>query len=681
MSIELLTARSRKHIAAWVILLLGIVFVSTAAYEDRQEAGLQVPPAGLKSPEARLLNRWWMEETAAGNVGDWYDNRDRGHSTLRFATAHPQMQQVPYSEDERARRMDWAVQRRLLPFVTLGNSSTSASPRRGGSNPRQYYVSTRGIGFLYAQYRANNLYVYPEHRDHDPGHNQRPGYGDLYPTNTPYLVISQGSSGSDRAFLSALAYTLAAFRPEVKKRLIKDRLLMPTLQYIMRRCYKDVETPEDYLTGKAHPTVFRGARLDRMKMINTAQNMTIDTVPPLIRLEVLEEDFVAAEGGQRSEKLADTPAVVARIHREPAYRKRIVISAKRSFDVSEKALEYRWVVLRGDPQRIEIRLSDGGNVAELVTAYHDRCPIRPGSAMESNRVDIGVFANNGSSYSAPGLVTVFYLDNEIRTYDRNERLLDIYRAAGDTRIGYPTSVASQMLGNKYDIFDWAALFAVFGTHAQDFASQLLRRQFTAEQLTAVAKVAQSFRSDDVAKLRTAGKLSSDQRAEQRKIQDRLAKALTAEDPAIEASVKEVLETALNSIRSDLDLYFRNPEEIDALASANAHNTDTSAFFLAKKKLAAIGLAHGGKLQSTIPGAESLTKYEVYQVEFFNLAIMQHLLFPRFLKRPEVKNYVDPRLAEPSPWHDVYRYDDSGRILGWTRYEDGKPGEYTVKQHH
>jgi hypothetical protein len=416
-------------------------------------------------------------------------------------------------------------------------------------------------------------------------------------------------------------------------------------------------------------------------MVNLAHDMTIDTVPPLIQLEVLEEDFRAPDGAQRSEKLADTPAVVARIHRGLEHKKRMVISAKSSFDVGQKPLTYRWVVLRGDAQRIEIQPSGGGAEAELVIPYHDRGPIRPDSAMESNRVDIGVFAHNGNSYSAPGFVTVFYLDNEIRTYDGSGRLIDIYRAAGDTRIGYPTTSASQLLSSNYDIFDWPILLASLGEHAEDFPAKLLRGQLTPGQFAAVAKAAQLFRPDEVAKLRSAGKLSRDQRVEQRRIQDRLAKALTAEDPAIKASPKDVVETALNSLRSDLGLYYRYAEEIDALAAAAADKKGASAILSAKRKLAAIGLVDAGKLRSTAPGAESLTKYEVYQLELFNLAIMQHVLFPRFLKRPEVKNYVDPRLAAPAPWRDVYRYDDAGRTLGWTRYDDGKPGEYVVKQRH
>ena len=55
-------------------------------------------------------------------------------------------------------------------------------------------------------------------------------YGDVYPANTPYVITSQGSSGSDQVFLSAVACTLAAFRPETKELLVRTGTLMPTVQ-------------------------------------------------------------------------------------------------------------------------------------------------------------------------------------------------------------------------------------------------------------------------------------------------------------------------------------------------------------------------------------------------------------------------------------------------------------------
>jgi hypothetical protein len=68
---------------------------------------------------------------------------------------------------------------------------------------------------------------------------------------------------------------------------------------------------------------------------------------------------------------------------------------------------------------------------ELLVPYHARRPIAEGSLLESNRVDIGVFAHNGDYYSAPAFVSLYSLDNELRIYDDNHRILSVdYQAEG-----------------------------------------------------------------------------------------------------------------------------------------------------------------------------------------------------------------------------------------------------------
>src|SRR5829696_5991904 len=55
-----------------------------------------------------LLRKWWKEGTAAGNVGDWYDNRDGAHSPLDLRP-WPQLQKVKYSEADFKARRNWAL--------------------------------------------------------------------------------------------------------------------------------------------------------------------------------------------------------------------------------------------------------------------------------------------------------------------------------------------------------------------------------------------------------------------------------------------------------------------------------------------------------------------------------------------------------------------------------------------
>src|SRR5438552_77492 len=124
-----------KWLAATMILVfVGLRWESTAAQTDKAPADLAEKPitaAGGKVGE--LLRQWWKAGSAAGNVGDFYDNRDGSHSDLDM-TPYPQLQKIIYTPEDVKLRRHWAAQRVLVPHVTFGNSSTSAPPQLGGSN-------------------------------------------------------------------------------------------------------------------------------------------------------------------------------------------------------------------------------------------------------------------------------------------------------------------------------------------------------------------------------------------------------------------------------------------------------------------------------------------------------------------------------------------------------------------
>ena len=380
----------------------------------------------------RKLWKWYSEKTAAGNYGDLYDNCDKDHSNLNYAQ-FPQIFRIEY-QPELGGDIPNGLQNRILHGgVVIGNSSTAigAGPY-WRSNPRSAYVKPTSMASLATQYFHNHLYVYPEHIDYDPGHNGKSsGFGDVYPANTPYLLISQGSSYTDQPFLDVLACMLAAFRPEVKKLLVERGWIAPTLQQIFRSNYQTVGKPDDYLTGVAHPTVFDGKLIDPLKMIEATHAMTVDTIPPLVRIRVEKQDQAIVgtdyfEAGLNHENLFDTPCAIARIGRSMTYRRQMTVTARDSVDANKKPLRFAWVVLRGDESLIKIEpLDKSGSRAELTVAWHPRRKIHPESDMESNRVDIGVFAHNGSEWSAPAFVTWYFLDNEDREYDEQQRIRSV----------------------------------------------------------------------------------------------------------------------------------------------------------------------------------------------------------------------------------------------------------------
>lgn len=628
-------------------LPLALLATSTAqTVQPRSEAALRALPIALGDGDhVKLLQKWWAEGSAAGNVNDWYDNRDGDHSPFdvrRF----PQLQRVVYTPDMIRDKVHWAAARQVHPFVVLGNSSTSAPPNQGGSNPRQYYSSTNGLAFLAGQYLANNLYVYPEHRDHDPGRNGlgpggEEGFGDLYPTNTPYLLISQGSSGSDQPILHAVASVLAAFRPDVKTKLVDNGMLMPTVQMIFRMAASPLQ-PGDYLTGKAHPTAFDGGRLDVVKMLELAHGITVDDLPPLVRLKVLAEerprpgaDFFEPSG---TEKLADTPQVVARIFRGKEQRRRMIVSAELTKDLNNRPLRFEWKVLRGDPDDIHIRpKNDAGSVVEIDVGAPKRRPVVPSSPLESNRIDIGVFAHNGKHWSAPGFVTWFGIDHEARTYDDKGRVAEIAYGSGEVR---------------FNVADWWKLLA------PKFASWF--PPLTGPQKTALESLTRE--RDDFHKRvpRPAGDSESDPFAfkvydkQLREFEDRQKKRFN------ETFAATHLPRLQELVKSDL---LKNPDFLAAEKAAAPERTKAVANLA--ERIARQKPTFDPKSPDR-PLDVGATAFDREMNELLNAERLLQIVFGDAVSFERHINFVDPRISLSRKWRDVYLYDDRGTCVGWIR---------------
>jgi hypothetical protein len=381
--------------------------------------------SGGGSLDAARLNAWFLDGTAAGNHGDLYDNRDGGHSALPPA-AFPQLARVQYGEEARKTGLDRGLNSEILfNAVTLGNASLALTEGPlWRSLPREALIDPLQVASLYQQYAGNHIYVYPAHRDYAPAS------GDLITANTPYLLISQGSSGSDQPLLRAVAAILAAFRPDVKAFLVSKGLISPTVQWIFRRGQTGVYSDDDYLSGRAHPDVFSGERLNVLNMIERAHNLNAGDVPPMVHLRVTEESHGKAGVDMMlpdsDESLFDTPSAIARVIRSTAYAKRLVVDASDTVDPNGRPLTFRWSVLHGDTNHITIRpLNDQGSIAEIIVPWHERAPIAEQRDVTSDRVDIGVFANNGKYWSAPAFISLLFPGNEKRLYRPDGQIAEV----------------------------------------------------------------------------------------------------------------------------------------------------------------------------------------------------------------------------------------------------------------
>ncbi len=645
------------------------------------------PVTTMSGPAGDLLKKWYAEKTAAGNVGDVYDNRDRGHSGLDLGQ-FPQLSKTVYNEQALKYRVDWAATLRRVPLVLFGNSSTSAGATAGGSNPRMMYTRPGGLRALYAQYTSNNVYIYPEHCDYKPGHNGTPGYGDLYPTNTPFVFISQGSSGSDQPFMRAAPLTLAALRPEVKQKLAQNGLLMPAIQMIFRSTARQLSGPQDYLTGKAHPPVFDGAWVDPLAMVRMAHEITAEAIPPMVQLSVLEEDVPVPgrdyfEPSGRSEELGTTPAVVARVWRGRDCTRRMLVSAANSFDRNRRPLEFHWKLLRGDPAKVSIKTLTARRAgAEILVNWHDRYPIAAGSPLESNRVDIGVFAHNGVYYSAPAFITFFFLDSEARTYDSDRRLLEIGYGAGEVDV---------------QASDLSALLEAYKPDSAVPGAKALRAAYSAEQTKVILAAAGEYRRCHAAWQTAVKDRENAEKAHkpEKEIQ-RLREAESAAQKAkqqtlgggqnvLHATVGDAVLAPLRAMAADPYLFrtsgtiaaevLRAPAQKTAFRSLSERFVHWGLFREAADSPEKLILVPLRKSAATDPAA--LTRFEKDLLRRFHGEWLGRFVYPSLASFPFRNNYVDPNISAPKSWRDIYHYDAKGACTGWTRRDEAGATEFAA----
>ena len=292
------------------------------------------------------------------------------------------------------------------------------------SLPRQALTDQVQVGNLFQQYVANHIYVYPAHQDYGTPR------GDLITANTPYMLISVGSSGSDQPLLKAVAAILAAFRPDVKALLANKGLISPTVQWIFRRGQIGIDNDDDYLSGRAHPSAFNGRRIKLLDMVERAHSLAVADVPPMVRLRVKEESH--GEAGidtmlpSNDETLFDTPSAIARIVRSTSYAKRLVVDASETTDPNGRPLTFHWSVLRGDEKHITVRmLNDQGSVAEIIIPWDAGAQPVGQPNITGDRVEIGVFANNGKNWSAPAFISLLFPGNEKRVYRPDGKIAEV----------------------------------------------------------------------------------------------------------------------------------------------------------------------------------------------------------------------------------------------------------------
>ncbi|MEQ1842580.1 MAG: hypothetical protein ABL994_19445, partial [Verrucomicrobiales bacterium] len=103
------------------------------------------------------------------------------------------------------------------------------------------------------------------------------------------------------------------------------------------------------------------------------------------------------------------------------------VRVARSFDWKGRFMKLEWKLLRGDPASVKIEPSVLGTEAKITISYQNEAlPVPSSPGITSRRIDIGVFATNGQTYSPPVFICFYFLPNERRTYEAETgRILEV----------------------------------------------------------------------------------------------------------------------------------------------------------------------------------------------------------------------------------------------------------------
>jgi hypothetical protein len=398
-------------------------------------------------PAKKELQQWLAEGTASGNFGDLYLNRDNGHSTLTY-TNFPGLTPLIYGAEAKAKQVNIGLPNSTFGQPVIGNASIAitAGPF-WRSMPRAIQTDPYQPAAAFQWMLANQCWLYPAHRDYTVE------TGDLYPANMPYYILSKGSSFSDIPFMEAVVATYAAFRPETKQALLSKSLLVPTVQMLLRATQKTLKTPDDYLTGLAHPIAFDATNLNVEAMVKMAHELTPQNIPLPVVLRTLKD--AETESGldyfdPRPEGLFDTPFAIARVVRGVRTKKRTMTLEAIVPGVPQPSSPFIWKLLQGDPSKVTIKpLTPNASRVEIAVDYHGIYRPNP-TAWMTSRVEIGCFLKTGECYALPSIVSFAYLPNEERLYRTDGKIQSVDYTNPNHRYADPTLTLPKKWKDLYD---------------------------------------------------------------------------------------------------------------------------------------------------------------------------------------------------------------------------------------
>ncbi len=387
------------------------------------------------APERPLLTAWLGDGSAAGNAGDIYINRDRGHSPLA-AGDFPLLTVLRYSDSARPFNADVNH-----PNAFIGDAAVFGNISRGYTSGPFWRSMARATftepGNVAARmdllYRSNQFWVIPCVNDYG-----KPELGDVFPANAPFQFVTEGASWSDQPFLRAALAASAALPRPTKQAILRRKLMGPTLQWLLRRTRQGVKSESDYLSARAHPTAFNANRLDVAALVEKAHALQPADIPPAVNLSLINSRIFPIRfpvagvdyPDTVQELLFATSSAIAFVLRAPAGERTFLFRAQTSPEEDPDAT-FTWRVVHGDASAVKIATPLGET---LNTPERGFAQITVDRRTLTERLDVACFAKTrGTGHGAPSIISFYPIPQEKRVYRPDGKIASIDYANPDNR--------------------------------------------------------------------------------------------------------------------------------------------------------------------------------------------------------------------------------------------------------
>lgn len=337
--------------------------------------------------EARLS----LSPATGGNAGDLYMNRDAGHSVLSVQN-FPGLTTIRLDEEGRTKKMDVDLPNMLFPYPVFGNCSRGyvkglfwRSIPRAAMTTQSPYLPT-----LAKLYLSNQIWVLPAVNDYPP----QGEFGDVFASVMPYMIVTQGRSWSDQPYLAAALEVSRQLPAETKAEVVKQGLLAPVIQALIRKSLKGVTNEVAYLTAAAHPTCMPAGGLDLARLRQLAGEMTVDAIPPVARISGVVIGQKEVYKGLPEITYA-TPCAWAFVLRSPETNRLFRVQATGGTELAFAIVH--------DEKNLASLKQISPTVAEITIHRAEMTP--------TNRIDLAIFARTEKSlWGAPSFVSFAVVD-------------------------------------------------------------------------------------------------------------------------------------------------------------------------------------------------------------------------------------------------------------------------------